>query len=115
MDYKDFSAQKTTVTYNRHEIAKETGNIYEAITIIAKRAEQIGSDLKEELTDKLKEFETHSEGLEEIFENKEQIEISKFYERMPKPTAIAIEEWLNENIYYRNPNDTYNQELNVNT
>ena len=60
--------------------------------------------MKEELTAKLKEFETHNEGLEEIFENKEQIEISKFYERLPKPVAMAVEEWLNERIYYRNPN-----------
>ncbi len=106
MNYKDLKAPKTTVTYNRKEVSKETKNIYEAITIISKRAEQIGSDLKEELTSKLKEFETHSEGLEEIFENKEQIEISKFYERLPKPTALAVEEWLNENIYFRNPNES---------
>ncbi len=104
MDYKELKAAKTTITYNRDEIAKPTNNIYEAITIIAKRAEQIGSDLKEELTAKLKEFETHNEGLEEIFENKEQIEISKFYERLPKPVAMAVEEWLNGKIYYRNPN-----------
>ena len=106
MDYKDLKAPKTTITHNRDEIAKQTGNIYEAIAIIAKRAEQIGGDLKEELTSKLKEFETHNEGLEEIFENKEQIEISKFYERLPKPVAIAVDEWLDKNIYFRNPNDT---------
>jgi len=106
MDFKDLTAPKTTVTHDRKKIAGETGNIYEAITIIAKRAEQIGADLKQELTAKLKEFETHNEGLEEIFENKEQIEISKFYERLPKPVAIAVSEWLDDNIYYRNPNDT---------
>ena len=106
MNYKDLKAPKTTVTYDRKKVSENTNNIYEAITIIAKRAEQIGSDLKEELTSKLKEFETHSEGLEEIFENKEQIEISKFYERLPKPTALAVEEWLNDNIYYRNPNES---------
>jgi len=106
MNYKDSQAPKTTITYNRKKVSEDTHNIYEAITIIAKRAEQIGSDLKEELTSKLKEFETHSEGLEEIFENKEQIEISKFYERLPKPAALAVEEWLNENIYYRNPNES---------
>ena len=71
MNYKDSKAPKTTITYNRKEVSENTNNIYEAITIIAKRAEQIGSDLKEELTSKLKEFETHSEGLEEIFENRE--------------------------------------------
>ncbi len=105
MDFKDLKAPKTTVTHNREKLSEKTGNIYETISIIAKRAEQIGGDLKEELTAKLKEFETHNEGLEEIFENKEQIEISKFYERLPKPTAMAVEEWLNESIYYRNPND----------
>ena len=103
MNYKDIDAPRTTITYNRDDIAAPTGNIYEAISIIAKRSEQINSDIKEELTAKLKEFETHSEGLEEIFENKEQIEISKFYERMPKPTAIAVQEWLEENIYFRKP------------
>ena len=110
MDYKDLKAPKTTITYNRKAISEPTENIYEAITIIAKRAEQIGGDLKEELTSKLKEFETHSEGLEEIFENKEQIEISRFYERLPKPAAIAVEEWLNDKIYFRNPNDESNEE-----
>ncbi len=110
MNHKDFTAPKTTITYNRKEVSKKTENIYEAITIIAKRAEQIGIDLKEELTSKLKEFETHSEGLEEIFENKEQIEISKFYERLPKPAALAVEEWLNDKIYYRNPNESNDEE-----
>jgi len=103
MNYKDSTAPKTTVTYEKEAIAAPTGNIYEAIAIIAKRSEQINSDIKEELTAKLREFETHIEGLEEVFENKEQIEISRFYERLPKPTAIAVEEWLNDNIYYRNP------------
>jgi DNA-directed RNA polymerase subunit K/omega len=106
MNYKDSKAPRTTITYNREDIARPTNNIYEAISIIAKRSEQINTDIKEELTKKLKEFETHSEGLEEIFENKEQIEISKFYERLPKPVAIAVSEWLDDNIYYRNPNDT---------
>ena len=103
MDFKESKAPKTTITYNRDDISKPTGNIYEAITIIAKRSEQLGAKFKEELLAKLKEFETHNEGLEEIFENKEQIEISKFYERLPKTTALAVEEWLNGKIYYRNP------------
>lgn len=110
MNFKDLQAPKTTITHNRDAISKQTGNIYEAISIIAKRAEQIRGDLKEELTAKLKEFETHNEGLEEIFENKEQIEISKFYERLPKPVAIAVDEWLNENIYFRNPEETKSEE-----
>ena len=106
MDFKESQAPKTTITYNRKDIAEKTGNIYEAITVIARRSEQIGLNIKEELTSKLKEFETHNEGLEEIFENKEQIEISKFYERLPKSTAIAVEEWLNDKIYFRNPEDS---------
>lgn len=110
MDFKESQAPKTTITYNRKDIAEKTGNIYEAITVIARRSEQIGLNIKEELTSKLKEFETHNEGLEEIFENKEQIEISKFYERLPKATAIAVEEWLNDKIYFRNPEDSNNKD-----
>jgi len=106
MNYKQSNAARTTVTYDRNKIAAPTENIYEAISIIAKRSEQINSDIKDELTKKLLEFETASEGLEEVFENKEQIEISKFYERLPKPTAIAVEEWLNNEIYFRNPEES---------
>lgn len=105
MELKESKAPKTTITYNRDEIAKPVGNLFEAISIISKRADQIGMHLKEELTNKLKEFETHNEGLEEIFENKEQIEISKFYERFPKSTALAVEEWLQGKIYFRNTLD----------
>ena len=76
-------------------------DIYEAISIIAKRSGQINSEIKKELHDKLDEFATHNDSLEEIFENKEQIEVSKFYEKLPKPYAIAIEEWLEDKIYYR--------------
>ena len=103
MDYKESKAAVTTVTYNKDEIEQPTENIYEAISIIAKRAEQINLDLKKELVEKLDEFATYNDSLEEVFENKEQIEVSKFYERLPKPTAIAVEEWLNERIYHRSP------------
>lgn len=103
MDYKETNAAVTTVTYDKNAIEAPTGNIYEAISIIAKRATQINSDLKKELVDKLDEFATYNDSLEEVFENKEQIEVSKFYERLPKPTAIAVEEWLNDKIYHRNP------------
>jgi|TARA_Y100000766_G_C18608968_1_gene460389 DNA-directed RNA polymerase subunit K/omega len=103
MDYKDTKAAISTVTYNKNEIEAPTENIYEAISIIAKRANQINSDLKKELVDKLDEFATYNDSLEEVFENKEQIEVSKFYERLPKPTAIAVEEWLNGKVYHRNP------------
>jgi len=103
MDYKDTNAAVSTITYNRDEIEAATDNIYAAISIIAKRATQINSDLKKELIDKLDEFATYNDSLEEVFENKEQIEVSRFYERLPKPTAIAVEEWLNEKVYYRTP------------
>ncbi|WP_296637909.1 DNA-directed RNA polymerase subunit omega [Polaribacter sp.] len=103
MDYKDTKAALSTITYNKDEIESPTENIYEAISIIAKRANQINSDLKKELVDKLDEFATYNDSLEEVFENKEQIEVSKFYERLPKPTAIAVEEWLNDKVYYRTP------------
>ena len=103
MDYKDTKAAISTITYNKNEIEAPTQNIYEAISIIAKRAEQINSDLKIELVDKLDEFATYNDSLEEVFENKEQIEVSKFYERLPKPTALAVEEWLKGKVYYRTP------------
>ena len=103
MDYKDTNAAISTITYNRDEVEEATSNIYQAISIIAKRADQINSDLKKELIDKLDEFATYNDSLEEVFENKEQIEVSKFYERLPKPTSIAVNEWLNEKVYYRTP------------
>ncbi|WP_439130963.1 DNA-directed RNA polymerase subunit omega [Polaribacter sp.] len=103
MDYKDTEAAISTITYNKNEIEAPTQNIYEAISIIAKRANQVNADLKKELVDKLDEFATYNDSLEEVFENKEQIEVSKFYERLPKPTAIAVEEWLNDKVYFRTP------------
>lgn len=106
MDYKNTNAATTTVTYDKNKIESPTENIYEAITIIAKRAQQINSDLKSELIEKLEEFATYTDSLDEIFENKEQIEVSKFYEKLPKPTAIAVHEWLDSKIYYRNPEES---------
>ena len=101
MDYKETKAPVSTVTYDKSAIETPTNNIYEAISIIAKRATQINSDLKKELVDKLDEFATYNDSLEEVFENKEQIEVSKFYERLPKPHAIAVEEWLDGKVYFR--------------
>jgi len=106
MDYKNSEAPLTTVTYDKTKIEEPTDNIYESISIMAKRAVQINEDLKKELIDKLEEFATHNDSLEEIFENKEQIEVSRFYEKLPKSTAIAIEEWLEGKIYSRNPETT---------
>ncbi|QLE02832.1 DNA-directed RNA polymerase subunit omega [Galbibacter sp. BG1] len=101
-ELRNSEAPVSTVTYDRNEIDAPTNNIYEAISIISKRANQINGDIKKELIEKLEEFATYTDSLEEIFENKEQIEVSKFYEKLPKPHAIAVEEWLNDKIYYRN-------------
>ena len=103
--YRNSPASISTSTYNREEIEAPTENIYEALSIIAKRSNQINLDIRKELHEKLDEFATHNDSLEEIFENKEQIEVSKFYERLPKPQAIAIEEWLNDKIYHRDTED----------
>lgn len=101
MDFKKTTAPVNTVTYDKNVIEQPTGNIYEAITIIAKRATQINSEIKKELSEKLDEFATYNDSLEEVFENKEQIEVSRFYERLPKPQAIAVEEWVEGKVYYR--------------
>ena len=93
----------TTITRNHEDFNLGTNNIYESLAIIARRANQISTEMKEELNAKLAEFGTASDNLEEIFENREQIEISKFYEKLPKPTVIGIEEFLKSEIYYRNP------------
>lgn len=93
----------TTVPRDLTKLEDKTGNVYESIAVIAKRANQISAQLKEELTSKLNEFASDSDTLEEVFENREQIEISAFYERLPKPVMIATEEFLNDKVYYRNP------------
>ena len=104
-DIKNSEAPINTTTIDKNLIDAPTGNIYEAISIISKRAIQINGDIKKELLEKLDEFATYNDSLEEIFENKEQIEVSKFYEKLPKPHALAIEEWLENKIYYRNTKD----------
>lgn len=101
-DLKNSKAPVSTITINKNEFDEKTDNIYEAISITAKRAIQINSEIKKELLEKLEEFATYSDSLEEVFENKEQIEVSKFYEKLPKPHALAIEEWLRDKIYHRN-------------
>ena len=91
------------ITRDLDKIAEQTGNIYESIHIVGQRAKQISSNLKEELSNKLSEFASSVDNLEEVFENKEQIEISKFYERMAKPSTLAMEEFVEGKIYYRFP------------
>lgn len=105
MDIKNSEAPINTVTYDKNLIDAPTNNIYEAISIISKRATQINGDIKKELLEKLDEFATYNDSLEEIFENKEQIEVSKFYEKLPKPHALAVQEWLENKIYHRNTAD----------
>lgn len=102
IDLKNIDAPVNTVTLDKNLIDAPTNNIYEAISIIAKRATQINGEIKKELLEKLDEFATYNDSLDEIFENKEQIEVSKFYEKLPKPHALATEEWLEDKIYYRN-------------
>jgi hypothetical protein len=103
VDFKKSNAEVTTVTRDLRKLDPETGNVYESVAIISKRANQISSELKEELTGKLNEFASHTDNLEEVFENREQIEISKFYERLPKPVNIAIQEFVEGKVYHRNP------------
>jgi DNA-directed RNA polymerase subunit K/omega len=104
MDYKKTTAPGSTITRDVTDFSQGE-NIYEVLNVLSKRADQIGSELKQELNSKLEEFASTTDNLEEIFENREQIEISKFYEKLPKPGLIAQEEWKNKEIYFRNPNN----------
>lgn len=101
MEAKKNNTPNTTIARTLTDIDKETGNIYESVMIMAKRANQIGGEVKQELTRKLAEFSTTNDSLEETFENREQIEISKYYEKMPKAVLVATEEFLNNKTYYR--------------
>lgn len=103
MDYKKIKAPTNTVTHNVMDFCEETGNIYESVVIMSKRANQISVQMKDDLSKKLKEFASANDNLEETFENREQIEISRYYERLPKPTLIAADEFLHHKVYFRNP------------
>jgi DNA-directed RNA polymerase subunit K/omega len=103
MDIKKLKIETTTITRNMSELNDPTDNIYESVAIIAKRANQIGQEIKEELNSKIEEFATPSDNLEEVFENREQIELAKYYENLPKPTLIATNEFLKDQIFSRNP------------
>jgi len=105
MDLKKSNAPINTTTIDKNLVDAPTNNIYEAISVISKRATQINSEIKKELLEKLDEFATYNDSLDEIFENKEQIEVSKFYEKLPKPHSLAVQEWLDDKIYYRNTKD----------
>ena len=103
MDYKKSNAPTNTVTRDVNSLCENTGNVYETVAIIGKRSNQIASEMKNDLSKKLQEFASYNDNLEEVFENREQIEISKHYERMPKPTLVAIDEFLKDKVYFRNP------------
>ena len=104
MDYKKSNAPHNTVTRDMIELSEDTGNVYETVCIIAKRANQIAAQMKEDLDKKLQEFTTINDNLEEINENREQIEISRFYERLPKPTLIATQEYVDHKLFFRKSN-----------
>ena len=103
MDYKKTNVPTNTVPRDIMDLCDETGNIYESVAIIGKRANQISLDIKNELSKKLQEFASVSDNLDEVFENREQIEISRFYEKLPKPSLIATQEFVEGKIYFRNP------------
>lgn len=102
MEIKKNSVPVNTVTRKITDLDEQTGNIYESVVIISKRADQISTALKQELNRKLADFTTSTDSMEETFENREQIEISRYYERMPKPALVATEEFLNHEVYFRN-------------
>ena len=103
MDYKRSNAPLNTVTRDVIKLSQDTGNVYETVCIIAKRANQIAVEMKKDLEKKLQEFATLNNNLEEVSENREQIEISRYYEKLPKPTLIAAKEYEDGKVYYRNP------------
>ncbi len=109
MDYKKSKADHEAITRNLGEFEKNTENLYETIVILSKRANQISTVLKEELHEKLREYTSHIDNLEEVFENREQIELARAYEALPKPALLAIHELLNDKIYFRRP-ETEEQE-----
>ena len=110
MNFKKTNAELTTVTRNTNGLANKTGNIYESVTVLSKRANQISDLLKDELISKINEFASQTDNLEEVFENREQIEISKFYESLPKPSAISMEELITDKIYIRKADEEKEEE-----
>ncbi len=103
MDYKKTNAPLNTVTRDMIELSEDTGNVYETVCIIAKRANQIAMEMKHDLEKKLQEFASLNDNMEEVSENREQIEISRYYEKLPKPTLIAAQEYVDHKTHFRNP------------
>jgi len=106
MNFKTTNAELSTITRDLKEIEDKTGNIYESCVAIAKRSNQISVELKEELVNKIQEFASTTDNLEEVFENREQIEISRFYERLPKTNAIALKEFLEDKLFVKHPSES---------
>ena len=101
MDYRKSNAPTNTITRDMMKLCEDTGNVYETVMIIAKRANQISVEIKQDLSKKLAEFASYNDSLEEVFENREQIEISRYYEKLPKPTLLATQEFIDGNVYWR--------------
>ena len=108
MDYRKTNAPSNTITRDMMSLCEDTGNVYETVAIIAKRANQISVEMKQDLEKKLQEFASYNDNLEEVFENRELIEISRYYEKLPKPVLIAAQEYQEGKIYYRNPSKEKN-------
>ena len=103
MDYKKTNAPLNTVTRDLIELSEDTGNVYETVCVIAKRSNQIAAEMKHDLEKKLQEFASLNDNLEEVSENREQIEISRYYEKLPKPTLSATQEYIVGKVHFRNP------------
>lgn len=103
MEIKKINAPASTISRDMNEMSANVGNVYETVKIIAKRSNQINIEIKAELDKKLQEFSSMNENIEEVFENREQIEISRYYEKLPKSTLLATQEFIEDKVYYRNP------------
>lgn len=103
MEYKKVNAPLSTISRDMSSMSENVGNVYETVKIIAKRSNQIAAEVKAELDKKLSEFSSLNENIEEVFENREQIEVSRYYEKLPKPTLVATQEFIEDKVYYRNP------------
>lgn len=103
MDYRKSNAPSNTVTRDMMQLSEDTGNVYETVVVVAKRANQISQEIKHDLEKKLQEFASYNDNLEEVFENREQIEISRYYEKLPKATLISTQEYIEGNVYHKNP------------
>jgi DNA-directed RNA polymerase subunit K/omega len=114
MKFKNTGAEKSTITRDVNDFMDKTDNIFQAVSVMAKRSAQVNEKMKEELMDKLQEFAISQEQLDEVFENQEQIAVSKFYESLPKPWAIAMKELLNDELYMREANTSEEEDLNLN-